>query len=112
VEQVLVINNGDPEATGKWSTEVGARFPVLAQEKFSVSKKYEVYATPFAFLIDETGVIASKGIINSRQHIRYVLSGKRAGESNGHTEADAHGAESSASDESASLAPSKEVSHV
>src|SRR5215469_8424775 len=29
VEQVLVINNGDPEATGKWSTEVGARFPVL-----------------------------------------------------------------------------------
>src|SRR5262249_35719832 len=62
-EQVLVINNGDPEATRKWSTEVGARFPVLAQEKFGVSKKYEVYATPFAFLIDEKGIIASKGIV-------------------------------------------------
>jgi peroxiredoxin len=78
--QVLVINNGDLEATRKWSAEVGARFPVLAQTQFSISKKYEVFATPFAFLIDEKGVIASKGIINNRQHVRYVLSGVRASE--------------------------------
>src|SRR5262249_38139227 len=62
--QVVVINNGDPEATRKWSEEKGARFPVLAQDRFSVSKRYEVFATPFAFLIDEKGIIASKGIIN------------------------------------------------
>jgi methylamine dehydrogenase accessory protein MauD len=82
VEQVLVINNGDPDATRKWNTEVGARFPVLGQEKFSVSKKYEVYATPFAFLIDERGLIASKGIINNRQHIEFVLSGATGKEAN------------------------------
>jgi methylamine dehydrogenase accessory protein MauD len=78
--QVLVVNNGDPEATRKWSAEAKTRFPVLAQEKFCISKKYEVFATPFAFLIDEKGIIASKGIINNRQHIRYVLSGKRLSE--------------------------------
>jgi methylamine dehydrogenase accessory protein MauD len=78
--QVLVINNGDLEATRKWSTEVGARFQVLAQTQFSISKKYEVFATPFAFLIDKKGVIVSKGIINNRQHIRYVLTGTRASE--------------------------------
>jgi peroxiredoxin len=78
--QVLVINNGDLEATRRWSAEVGARFPVLAQTQFSISKKYELFATPFAFLIDESGVIASKGIINNRQHIRYVLSGARTSE--------------------------------
>jgi methylamine dehydrogenase accessory protein MauD len=77
---VIVINNGDPEATRKWSAEVGACFPVLAQERFSISKKYEVFATPFAFLIDEKGIIVSKGIINNRQHIRYVLSSKRVSE--------------------------------
>jgi methylamine dehydrogenase accessory protein MauD len=110
--QVVVINNGDPEATRKWGEELGVRFPVLAQDCFSVSKRYEVFATPFAFLIDEKGIIASKGIINTRQHIRYVLSGARPGQSNGHTEADAHGAESRVSNESASLSPSKEVSHV
>jgi len=78
--QVLVINNGDPDGTRKWSTEVGARFPVLAQTQFSISKKYEVFATPFSFLIDKKGVIVSKGIINNRQHIRYVLSGVRTSE--------------------------------
>lgn len=111
-EQVLVINNGDTDATRKWSTEVGARFPVLAQEKLGVSKKFEVYATPFAFLIDEKGIIASKGIVNSRQHIRYVLSGKRVGEHNGQAETETDAAEWSESKESLSNSISKEVSHV
>jgi methylamine dehydrogenase accessory protein MauD len=109
--QVVVVNNGDAEATRKWSAEVGARFPVLAQEKFSISKKYEVFATPFAFLIDEKGVIASKGIINNRQHIRYVLSGRRVGE-NGHADAETVATESSESEELSSITTSKEVSHV
>ena len=82
--QVLVVNNGDPESTSKWSAEVSARFPVLAQDKFSVSKKYEVFATPFAFLIDERGLIASKGIINNRQHIEFVLSGATGRETSHH----------------------------
>ena len=112
VEQVLVINNGDPESTRKWSAAVGARFPVLAQDKFSISKRYEVFATPFAFLIDEKGVIASKGIISSRQHIRYVLAGKRAGGHNGHAEAEADTPESDVSKEFPSTTISKEVSHV
>jgi peroxiredoxin len=110
--QVVVVNNSDPAATWKWNDEVGARFPVLAQDHFSVSKRYEVYATPFAFLIDEKGVIASKGIINSRQHIRYVLSGARVGESNGHDEADTDAAKRGESKESSPISTTKEVSHV
>jgi methylamine dehydrogenase accessory protein MauD len=86
--QVLVVNNGEAEATQKWAAEVKVRFPVLMQQQFSVSKRYEMYATPFAFLIDEHGVIASKGIINNAQHIDFVLS--RAGEAakNGPAEAE------------------------
>jgi methylamine dehydrogenase accessory protein MauD len=121
---VLVVNNGDPEATRKWSAEVGARFPVLTQEKFSISKKYEVFATPFAFLIDEKGIIASKGIINNRQHISYVLSGKRfaepgaessepgafaTGESNGQAEAEPAAESNGEANKSASTSISKEV---
>ncbi len=86
--QILVVNNGDLEATRQWSAEVAARFPVLAQDEFSISKRYEVFATPFAFLIDEKGVIVSKGIINNRQHIRYVLSGASGNETNGHAESE------------------------
>jgi methylamine dehydrogenase accessory protein MauD len=112
-EQVLVVNNGGLEATREWSTEAAARFPVLAQTQFSVSKKYEVFATPFAFLIDENGVIASKGIINNRQHIRYVLSSTRATETNGHAEGESSVTENAESQESVSHSIStKEVSHV
>jgi methylamine dehydrogenase accessory protein MauD len=114
VAQVVVINNGDPEATMKWSEELGARFPVLAQERFSVSKRYEVFATPFAFLIDEEGIIVSKGIINNRQHIHYVLSGARAGDDSGHAEAEAEtdATGTNVSKKSPSLSTAKEVSHV
>jgi methylamine dehydrogenase accessory protein MauD len=110
--EVLVVNNGDADAARKWSAEVGARFPVLAQDRFSVSKRYEVFATPFAFLIDEKGVIFAKGVINNRQHIRYVLSGTRVGESNGHAEAETAAADNSESKVVPSISTSKEVSHV
>jgi methylamine dehydrogenase accessory protein MauD len=111
--QVLVVNNGGLEATHEWSTEAAARIPVLAQTQFSVSKKYEVFATPFAFLIDEKGVIVSKGIINNRQHIRYVLSSAHATETKGHTQAETSETENAETQESVSPSIStKEVSHV
>jgi peroxiredoxin len=115
--QVLVVNNGDPESTSKWSAEVSARFPVLAQDKFSIAKKYEVFATPFAFLIDAKGVIVSKGIINNRQHIRYVLSAARWSEPGASATGDSVAAEPDdlAEGESAgkpSSFPSEEVTHV
>jgi hypothetical protein len=54
------------------------------QERYELSKRYEAFATPFGFLIDERGVIASKGIINNRQHIEFVLSGSPGQEANHH----------------------------
>jgi peroxiredoxin len=81
---VLVANNGDPESTRQSAAETGARVPILIQERFELSRRYEVFATPFAFLIDEGGVIASKGIINNRQHIEFVLSGASGKEASHH----------------------------
>jgi hypothetical protein len=81
-QQVLVVNNGELGETRQWATETKARFPVLVQEKFSVSKRYQVFVTPFAFLIDEQGLIQSKGIAGSREYLGYVLSG--AGNRPGH----------------------------
>jgi methylamine dehydrogenase accessory protein MauD len=110
--QVLVVNNGDLETTRKWSTEVATQFPVLAQEKFSISKKYEMFATPFAFLIDAKGVIVSKGIINNRQHIRYALSGARTPGINGHGAAEPDDSAEGESPGNPSLSPSEDVTHV
>jgi peroxiredoxin len=77
--QVLVINNGDTESAHVWAAETQARFPVLVQEQFSISKRYEAFATPFAFLIDERGIVRSRGVAGSRQYLGYVLTGAGIG---------------------------------
>ncbi len=73
--QVVVINNAEPQIAREWAEDVKAEFPVLVQEKWRVSRSFEVYATPFAFLIDAGGVVRSAGICGSQQHLGYVLSG-------------------------------------
>jgi methylamine dehydrogenase accessory protein MauD len=110
--QVIVVNNADLETTRKWCAEVGARFPVLAQEKMSVSKRYEVFATPFAFMVDENGIVASKGIIKNRQHIRYVMSGTAVAEPDGHDAAEPADSAEGESPGTSSLSPSEEINHV
>jgi hypothetical protein len=95
--QVLVVNNGELEETRTWAVEARARFPVAAQEHYSLSRRYEVFATPYAFLIDERGVIAAKGIVNNRQHIGYILDGAKA-EHSGHADPERSGAAGGASE--------------
>jgi thiol-disulfide isomerase/thioredoxin len=73
--RVVVVLNADPETAREWAEEVDPAFPVLVQERWRVSKRFEVYATPFAFLIDAGGVVWSAGLAGSRQQLRYVLGG-------------------------------------
>jgi methylamine dehydrogenase accessory protein MauD len=75
-QDVLVVNDGAPDETREWAAAIQAHFPVLVQENFILSKRYEIFATPFAFLIDEQGIIRSKGIVASAQYLRYVLAGE------------------------------------
>jgi methylamine dehydrogenase accessory protein MauD len=109
---VLAVFNGQAEGAAKWAAETKAAFPVLAQQQFAVSKRYEVFATPFAFLIDEQGVVRSTGIVNSAQHVGYVLSGRGAAEKDEPAAAEGNGAEGGKAEQSASLNSQKEVSHV
>jgi methylamine dehydrogenase accessory protein MauD len=73
--QVLVVNNASADETRAWAADVKACFPVLTQDKWEISKQYEVFATPFAFVIDENGVVASKGLVGTRKYLDFVLNG-------------------------------------
>jgi methylamine dehydrogenase accessory protein MauD len=111
--QVLVLNKGDAEATRQWAAQLKVRFPVLIQDGLDISRKYEAFATPFAFLINEKGVVASRGIISNKQQIGYVLAGARDETKNGHVEYEPSGAERAESEEAHSHSiPSKEFEHV
>jgi methylamine dehydrogenase accessory protein MauD len=112
--QVLVIHNGASEAVQQWAKEHRPHFPVALQERFNVSKRYQVFATPFAFLIDERGVIAARGIVSSKQYLGFVLT--RAGHAEKGRDHDAEGSGASHSwpgDAGApALSGSKEVDDV
>ena len=109
--QVVVVSNGDGEANRKWAGEVRARFPVVSQERLSLSRRYEAFATPFAFLIDEKGVIRSAGIANSKQHLGFVLAGRGNAEKTEPIDAESTGAEDGTSPVSLSRSNAEELGH-
>jgi methylamine dehydrogenase accessory protein MauD len=112
--QVLVIHNGDPEAVRVWIKKHRPHFAVAVQEHFNLSKRYEVFATPFAFLIDERGVITARGIVSTKQFLGFVLT--RAGHDEKDDEDEAEASQvpqaSLADSGQSSLSYSKELDHV
>src|SRR5215471_631537 len=110
--QLLVVNNADRDKAREWVNEHNAEFPVLIQEKWVVSKRYEVIATPFAFLIDEKGIVKSEGIVNSKEQIGFVLNGRGGAAKADHDEPDTDEAAVSESNGSVSHSQAKEVQHV
>jgi methylamine dehydrogenase accessory protein MauD len=112
--QVLVIHNGATEAVREWIKQNRPHFSVAVQDHFGLSRRYEAFATPFAFLIDERGLISARGIVSTRQFLGFVLARE------GHDEKDSDGAAetfpesqvSPADAGEASLSNLKEVDHV
>jgi len=74
--QVIGLFKGDEKSSLEWKQKVGAEFPTLVHDGLTISKKYEVFATPFAFLIDEKGIVLSKGIVSEKKHIDFVIEGR------------------------------------
>jgi peroxiredoxin len=55
---VLMVSRGEPEENRRKAAEHGIEFPVVIQRGWKLSKKYGIFATPVAFLVDERGLIA------------------------------------------------------
>ena len=55
---LVLIGRGNADENRQKAAKFGIKFPVVLQEKWKLSKEYGIFATPVAFLINETGVIA------------------------------------------------------
>jgi methylamine dehydrogenase accessory protein MauD len=77
--QVLLIETGGPEAARQLASQGQAAFPVLVQGERNLAKRYHVHALPFAFLLDEQGVLRARGIVSNRQHLDFLLGEARKG---------------------------------
>ncbi len=57
---VVMISKGEPKENRAKVKEHGLTFPVLLQQQWEISRRYAMFATPIAYLIDEAGVITSE----------------------------------------------------
>ncbi len=71
--QVLLVEAGGPEAARTVADAAAPSVPVLWQEQRNLARRYRVFAMPFAFLIDERGIIRARGIAANRQHLDFLL---------------------------------------
>jgi hypothetical protein len=56
---VLVISRGDVDENRDKASELGLTFAIVLQNKWEVSLKYAMFATPIGYLIDEEGILLS-----------------------------------------------------
>jgi peroxiredoxin len=54
---IVMISRGEPKENRAKVKEHGLTFPVLLQQRWEISRRYAMFATPIAYLIDEAGII-------------------------------------------------------
>src|SRR6266850_3795717 len=55
--EVVMVSKGEPEENRAKVKEHGLTFPIVLQQQWEISRRYAMFATPIAYLIDEQGVI-------------------------------------------------------
>jgi peroxiredoxin len=55
--QVVMISKGEPKENRAKIKEHGLTFPIVLQQQWEISRRYAMFATPIAYLIDEHGII-------------------------------------------------------
>ena len=64
---IIWLNMNSPEETLKYVSDVGATVPVVpTTPDDKIAERYRVRVTPFSFMIDENGVIRTKGLVNTK----------------------------------------------
>jgi peroxiredoxin len=54
---VIMISRGEPKENRAKAKEHGLTFLIVLQQQWEISRRYAMFATPIAYLIDEAGVI-------------------------------------------------------
>jgi peroxiredoxin len=74
--ELVMISKGEPKENRAKVKEHGLTFAVVLQRQWEISRRYGMFATPVAYLIDEVGVISKDvvvgvepilGLLNSSQ---------------------------------------------
>ena len=76
-----MISRGEPKENRAKVKEHGLTFPVVLQQQWEISRRYAMFATPIAYLIDEAGVIAHDVAVGTDAILELMAQKKPAGQS-------------------------------
>lgn len=69
----LAIMHGSGRTCSEFARRFKLQIPLLADVDNSVAQLYRVAATPFAYLIDEEGLVLIRGVVNSWPHLEALM---------------------------------------
>jgi methylamine dehydrogenase accessory protein MauD len=76
--QILLASDGEPAAHREFVRSHGlADFPYIVSAPLGMT--YQVSRLPFATLLDSTGKLRARGLVNSREHLESLFEAKRLG---------------------------------
>ncbi|HEY6394567.1 MAG TPA: methylamine dehydrogenase accessory protein MauD [Candidatus Binataceae bacterium] len=76
--QIFFASDGEREEHDRFiDAQSLADFPYLLSQELGMT--YRVGKLPYAVLIDETGVVRAKGLINTREHLESLIEAKERG---------------------------------
>jgi peroxiredoxin len=71
---ILTISRGTEQVNRDVAAELGLTLPIGIQRHWEVSRKYAMFATPIAYLIDEQGMIAHDVVIGADSILAFAAS--------------------------------------
>ncbi len=71
--KVLVIGGLAHEANYTYAIKHNASMSILTPDPDLAKKVYLVRGVPFTYIIDDTGTIRAKGVVNEREHLQRLL---------------------------------------
>jgi peroxiredoxin len=81
--QILVVSRGEVAENRKKARQRGLTFPIVLQKKWEIQKRYALFATPVAYLIDEEGSVARAPAVGA-EAILALLSSANSESAEGH----------------------------
>lgn len=74
--RIVMISRGEPKENRAKVKEHGLTFPVVLQQQWEISRRYAMFATPIAYLIDEAGVIAHEVAVGADTVLKLLSEAK------------------------------------
>lgn len=76
--ELVMISRGEPKENRAKVKEHGLTFPIVLQQQWEISRRYAMFATPIAYLIDESGTITHDVAVGVDRILALMRNGKES----------------------------------